>query len=223
MDKGTPRLLVDTISYFDMDKNFVDNQIKNNNGELILTGILQRADAPNQNGRIYPRWILEREVNKLLPLIKDNQIVGQLDHPDSAIVEFDTASVKILDLWWETNNLMGKVQILKGHPSGDKVVSLVNNKVKIGISSRALGSTIKASMTEEFSQYGDMDVVTEDLNLITWDVVSNPSTHGAFLVTENMIMEWNSKYLNSKVNSNTYQPTKLDRKLIYFINKYNGE
>lgn len=219
MEQNTPKLLVDTISYFDIGKDFVKTQTEEN-GNIILTGILQRAEVPNQNGRIYPRHILEREINKLLPLIRDNQITGQLDHPDSAIVEFDTSAVKVVDVWWEGNDVMGKVQVLKGHPSGDKVISLLNNKVKIGISSRALGTTTKASAYEAYRQYGSNDVVNEDLNLITWDIVSNPSTHGAFLVTERMIMEWNTNYTNNSIKNNSYELSTKDKKLIYFINKY---
>lgn len=219
MEQNKPKLLVDTISYFDIGKDFVKTQT-GENGDIILTGILQRAEVPNQNGRIYPRHILEREINKLLPLIRDNQITGQLDHPDSAIVEFDTSAVKVVDIWWEGNDVMGKVQVLKGHPSGDKVISLLNNKVKIGISSRALGTTTKASMYEAYRQYGDNDVVNQDLNLITWDIVSNPSTHGAFLVTERMITEWNTSYSNNNMKNNSYELSTIDKKLIYFINKY---
>lgn len=219
MNKIEPKLLVDTISYFDIGKDFLKTQTENN-GDVILTGILQRAEVPNQNGRIYPRHILEREINKLLPLIKDNQITGQLDHPESAIVEFDTSAVKVVDIWWEGNDVMGKVQVLKGHPSGDKVLSLLNNKVKIGISSRALGTTIKAHAFEGYRQYGEADVVGEDLNLITWDIVSNPSTHGAFLVTERMINEWNTKYLNNSIKNNSYELSTTDKRLIYFVNKY---
>lgn len=222
MEKTQPKLLVDTISYFDISKDFVQTQTEEN-GNIILTGILQRAEVPNQNGRIYPRHILEREVNKLLPLIQDNQITGQLDHPESAIVEFDTSAVKVVDIWWEGNDVMGKVQVLKGHPSGDKVISLLNNKVKVGISSRALGTITKASMYEAYKQYGDADVVAEDLNLITWDIVSNPSTHGAFLVTERMINEWNTQYINDSVKTNSYELTTEDKKLIYFINKYGSK
>lgn len=139
---------------------------------------------------------------------------------NSAIVEFDTSAVKVVDVWWEGNDVMGKVQVLKGHPSGDKVISLLNNKVKVGISSRALGTTTKAGMYEAYKQYGENDVVNEDLNLITWDIVSNPSTHGAFLVTERMINEWNTKYLNNSVKNNSYELSIRDKKLIYFINKY---
>lgn len=219
MEQNKPKLLIDTISYFDIGKDFVKTQT-GENGDIILTGILQRAEVPNQNGRIYPRHILEREINKLLPLIKDNQITGECDHPDSTIVSFSNSSHKIVDLWFEGNDVMGKIQLLKGHPSGDKVISLLNNKVKVGISSRALGTTTKASNYEAYRQYNDAEVCNEDLNLITFDIVSNPSTHGAFLVTERMIMEWNTNYTNNSIKNNSYELSTKDKKLIYFINKY---
>lgn len=217
MNNQKPKLLIDTVSYFDIGSNFVDKVEKSNNGKVILTGIMQRAEVPNQNRRIYPRHILEREVNKLLPLIKDNQIVGSLDHPDSAILEFDNACIKLLDMWWQGNDVMGKVQVLKGHPAGDKVLSLIDNEVKIGISSRSLGTTIPASMTEQYRQYEDCEVVNEDLNLITLDLVSNPSTHGAFLVTENMMLEWSANRINEIPK---YSYSKLDKIMMNFIEKY---
>lgn len=137
---------------------------------------------------------------------------------NSSTVEFDDACIKIVDLWWEGYDVMGKVQVIKGHPSGDKLLALLENEVKIGISSRALGTTMPASSTEKYSHYGDVEVVGDDLKLITWDIVTNPSTHGAFMVTEQLMTE----SINNRANVDfvSYIPSILDNKLMYFLNNY---
>ena len=104
----------------------------------------------------------------------------------------------MLDLWWEGNDVWGKAQILKGHPAGDKVISLIENGVKIGISSRAIGSTKESKYYESYEKYKGAEVVEDDLNLITFDIVSNPSVQGAFLVTEQLMFEQFSKFTIKK-------------------------
>jgi len=217
---GHNGLLIDNVSVFSLQPDYVDKSTKENDGRVYLTGIFSKADVPNQNSRIYPRSILEREVNKLMPLIKDNQIYGQLDHPSSSIIEFSTASHLIKDLWWgEDGTLYGKIQVLREHESGKKILAALKEEGKIGISSRAVGGTEAASMHAEYAQYPDTEIVTEDLNLLTWDVVINPSVYGAFLspITENLMVEWNNKRINS-LPQHTY--TDYDKELIGFIQKY---
>jgi len=214
------RLLEDTASYFDVKPDYLKKSEKENDGRIILTGIMSRSDTPNQNKRIYPRRILEREVNKLLPLIKDGQVVGEIDHPSNSVVEFKNASHKIIDLFWEGNDLLGKIQIIRDHPAGQKILALIKEDVKIGISSRALGSTESCKLHQEYSNYEDAEVVGEDLVMITFDLVSNPSCEGAFMIQESTMLEWNEKRNNS-LPQHTY--TDYDKELIYFIEKHRAK
>jgi hypothetical protein len=215
VEKNKLKLLTDNISYFDINKSFVDTIIEKGDGQIYLTGILQRAEVPNQNRRIYPKHILEREVSKLQPLAHDNQLIGACDHPSTAIIEFKDASHKIVDMWWNGNDVMGKIQIIKKHPAGEKILALMEAGVKIGISSRGLGDTIPAIQTEQYKHFTDADVVDENFNLITFDLVANPSTHGSFMITEQIILEWNTNKIGTEL---IY--SKLDKKLMYFIEKY---
>jgi len=170
------------------------------NGGLILSGVMQRADAQNGNGRIYPRAILEREVQRYLKLIKENRALGELDHPDDSVVNLRNASHMVTDIWWNGNDVMGKAKILNT-PSGQILKALVESGVKLGISSRGLGS-VRENRGET--------IVEDDFNLICFDFVSDPSTTGAFMMKE-------SKGDNNVITQLT---EKLD-KLISIIEKEN--
>lgn len=166
-----------------------------NGGRVIVSGVLQRADARNQNERVYPRTILEREVKKFQEVIQQRRALGELDHPESSVVNLRNVSHNIIETWWEGNDLFGKVEILST-PSGNILKELLQSGITVGISSRGMGSTqpLKEGGAE----------VSDDFELITWDFVSNPSTHGAFMhpVTEgkrNQPAVTKDKY--SRVNS----------------------
>ena len=142
-------------------------------GVFEVTGIMQRAGAKNQNGRIYKREILEQEVqNYIENFVKVGNAYGELDHPESAIVSLKNASHVVKDLWWEGDDLMGKVELLNT-PSGNIVKEIVRGGHTIGISSRGTGSV---TQTNE----GTL-MVQPDFELVCWDFVSNPSTQGAFM------------------------------------------
>ena len=142
-------------------------------GVFFVEGVMQRAEAKNQNGRVYDRKILEREVEKYMnDFVKVGNAYGELDHPESPIVSLQNASHVVKDLWWEGNDLMGKVQLLNT-PAGNIVKEIVKGGHTIGISSRGTGSV---QQTNE----GTL-AVQDDFELVCWDFVSNPSTHGAFL------------------------------------------
>ena len=142
-------------------------------GVFEVTGIMQRAGAENQNGRIYKREILEREVQKYIEnFVKVGNAYGELDHPESPIVSLKNASHIVKDLWWEGDNLMGKVELLDT-PSGNIVRNIIRAGHTVGISSRGTGSV---SQTNE----GTL-LVQPDFELVGWDFVSNPSTQGAFM------------------------------------------
>lgn len=142
--------------------------------KLLMKGILQKADTLNQNGRIYPMPILEREVRNYQKFINENRALGEIDHPDSSVVELKRVSHVVRDAHLEGNTVVGTVEILPT-PSGDILKQLVESGIKLGISSRGVGSTKKE---------GDYYVVQDDFQLICWDFVSEPSTPGAFMMTE---------------------------------------
>ena len=136
MDKN---LLVEYIP-FDVSKKQITESIKENNGKLIVKGVLQRAEAKNQNGRVYPKEILMREAkNYNNNFVKENISLGELDHPDSSVVNLSNASHNIIDMYWKSNDLMGTVEVL-GTPSGNILKELFKSGIKLGISSRGIGS-----------------------------------------------------------------------------------
>ena len=145
-------------------------------GRTLVKGVLQRAGAENQNGRVYPKPILEREAKKYLTFIKERRALGELDHPDSTVINLKNVSHNVKEIWWEGDDLCGTVEILST-PSGNILKELLKAGILLGISSRGMGSTkpIGANKVE----------VSEDFELIGWDFVSNPSTHGAFMVPMN--------------------------------------
>jgi len=141
---------------------------------VILTGKLQEADRQNGNGREYPVDILRREIDKYQGTVNDRRAMGELDHPDSSVVNLQNVSHLVTEIWWDGNSVMGKIEILPT-PAGDILKSLVGAGVKMGISSRALGS-VK-------NQQG-RTIVEPDLQLICFDMVSEPSTPDAFMLKE---------------------------------------
>lgn len=144
------------------------------NGGMILTGKLQEAEIQNGNGRVYPKTILEREMKNYMLLVKESRALGELDHPDDSIINLKNASHMVTDAWWDGNNVMGKVKVLNT-PSGKILQQLVDDGVKLGISSRALGSVNESE---------GRTMVQEDLQLICFDFVSEPSTPNAYMALQ---------------------------------------
>ena len=145
--------------------------IKENNA-VYLSGVMQRCDEKNGNGRIYPGQILRREVQNYMDIVKENRACGELDHPEDSVVNLKNASHMVKSLWWEGNDLLGKIKVLST-PAGKILESLINDGVKLGISSRGLGSV---------SESNQGTIVEEDFQLICFDIVSEPSTQGAFMM-----------------------------------------
>ena len=146
---------------------------KDRPGVFEVEGVMQRAGAKNQNGRVYEKAILEREVDKYMDdFVKNGNAFGELDHPESAVVSLKNASHIVKDLWWKGNDLMGRVELLNT-PAGNIVKEIIKAGHTIGISSRGTGSV---QQTNE----GTLEV-QPDFELVCWDFVSNPSTHGAFM------------------------------------------
>lgn len=144
-------------------------------GNMYVKGILQRANTLNQNQRIYPRDILEREIENYMKLVKERRATGELDHADEPVVNLKHVSHVITDVWWENDVVWGRVEILENMDQGRQLKVLFDNGIKVGISSRAVGSV---------QQKNGHAVVQEDLQLICWDFVSEPSTPGAFMMRE---------------------------------------
>tara|TARA_Y100000592_G_C5218323_1_gene198275 strand:- start:13 stop:522 length:510 start_codon:yes stop_codon:yes gene_type:complete len=153
-----------------------------------MKGILQKAETLNQNGRVYPRVILEREIRNYQKFIKENRALGELDHPDSSVVELKNASHVVKEAYMEGNIVYGTVEILNT-PSGKILQSLVESGITLGISSRGVGST---------KSQGSTQIVQDDFQLICWDFVSEPSTPGAFMMREGK--EFNRQQLNEIFN-----------------------
>ena len=154
------------------------NESMQKNGKLIVSGVLQRADAKNQNGRVYPAETLVREAKKYAKVqIAERRAIGELDHPDSSVVNLNNVSHNVLEVHWKGKDLIGTVEVL-GTPAGNILKELFKSGIKLGISSRGLGSV------EEIHEGDGHDPVVKvqpDFELIAFDFVSNPSTQGAFM------------------------------------------
>jgi hypothetical protein len=142
-------------------------------GNMVVSGLVQACDKPNANRRIYPYPILFEQVSKYMEgPIAENRALGELDHPESSVVNLKNVSHNIVRLWWEGKDLYGDIEILPT-PSGNILKELFKNNITVGISSRAMGSV--SPIGEGLVQ------VEDDLDLICWDFVSQPSTYGAYM------------------------------------------
>ena len=190
------QLLIDVMA-FEVTPTML-KEAEEKHGRYLVTGVLQRANAKNQNGRVYPKNILEREVDKYKNReIRENRAYGELDHPESAVVELKNTSHIVRDVNWKGDDVVGTVEILNT-PAGNILKELIKAGCTVGISSRGMGSV---------KQIGEDTVAVEnDFDLICWDFVSNPSTHGAFLkpTNEGIIKEGVTK------KSNTYRYKKAN-------------
>jgi uncharacterized protein (DUF1697 family) len=143
-------------------------------GGMILSGKLQEADIQNGNGRVYPHRVLMREMENYKKLVKERRALGELDHPEDSVINLKNASHMITEVWWDNKSVMGKVKVLNT-PSGKILQELVNDGVKLGISSRGMGSV---------SESAGQTIVEDDFQLICFDFVSEPSTPNAFMMQE---------------------------------------
>lgn len=156
---------------------------------VYLIGKMHEAERLNGNGRKYPVQTLKREVQKYMSVVKDNRAVGELDHPDDSVVNLKNASHMVTEMWWDGNALMGKIKVLST-PSGMTLRALINDGVKIGISSRGLGSVRESA---------GATIVEDDFQLICFDIVSEPSTPQAFM--DKVVRESKGQDKLSKVKS----------------------
>lgn len=143
-----------------------------NSGRLFLRGPMQRCEAPNQNKRIYPRRILQREFSNLEKSVREGRATGELDHPETSTVSLSKVSHIVREMMWDGDTWMGRIEILPT-PCGKIAETLIESGVTLGISSRGVGST----STNE----SGLDIVQDDFSLVCFDLVQEPSTHGAFM------------------------------------------
>jgi hypothetical protein len=158
---------------FTLSPQSITEAVKSEKGNLIVEGRLQAAETKNGNGRYYPRNILEREVeNYKKGPIAENRALGELDHPDSSVINLKNVSHNIKDVWWDGDDVMGKIEILPT-PSGNILIQLFKNGITVGVSSRGMGSLKPGS--------DGVQEVQDDFELLCWDFVSTPSTPGAYV------------------------------------------
>ena len=140
-------------------------------GNPLVTGILATCEVKNGNGRYYSKDLWQREIDKYMELVKDNRACGELDHPESQVVNLKNVSHNIKDINWDGKNIMGTIEILPT-PSGNILKALIDNGITVGVSSRGMGS---------LEQKGDIMEVQDDFELLCWDFVSTPSNPGSFM------------------------------------------
>ena len=158
---------------FKVDKRIIERSIKENKN-LMVSGVIQRADAKNQNSRRYPKPILEREIeNYIKGPIAENRAMGELDHPESSVINLNNVSHNIKKIWWEGDDVYGQVEVLNT-PAGKILKELFAAGITVGISSRGMGS-VKENYQDDSVE------VQDDFELLCFDFVSVPSTHGAFM------------------------------------------
>ena len=157
-------------------------------GNPMVEGILATAEVKNGNGRYYSKDLWEREINKYMESVKENRALGELDHPESSVINLKNVSHNIKDMWWDGDSVMGKIEILPT-PSGNILKALIENNITVGVSSRGMGS---------LQERGGVLEVQDDFELLCWDFVSTPSNPGSYMeiVTEGKTLDQVSKYKN---------------------------
>ena len=172
------KLLMECMT-FEADLKLLKESTEHPNQPFRVQGILQRKGKKNQNGRIYPDEVLVREAQKYSQtFIAERRAMGELDHPESSVVNLKNVSHNVLEMHWQGNDLLGTVEILTT-PNGNILRELFRNGIKLGISSRGIGTLEKISEGSA--------VVGDDFELIAFDFVSNPSTQGAFMAPTGVV------------------------------------
>jgi len=172
MNNTDRKLLVECIT-FDADPRLLHESTEHPNQPFRVQGVLQRKGRKNQNNRVYPDEILIREADKYArTFIAEHRAMGELDHPESSVVNLKNVSHNVIEMRWQGDDLVGTVEVLTT-PNGNILRELFRNGIKLGISSRGLGTLKKINETAA--------VVGDDYELISFDFVSNPSVRDAFM------------------------------------------
>lgn len=183
----TKNLLIETISFNPRSLSLSEG--KSESGLPLVEGILATAEVKNGNGRYYSRKIWDREINKYMDSVKNNRAVGELDHPDSTVINLKNVCHNIKDIWWDGDHIMGRTEILPT-PSGNILNALIKSGITVGVSSRGMGSV---------KQMGETLEVQNDFELLCWDFVSTPSNPGSWMTS-----------LNESLNKTTKDSTKVN-------------
>ena len=164
------QVLIET-HLFKPSTNLISEGKMSDRGNPMVEGILATAEVKNGNGRYYSKDLWEREINKYMDSVKENRAMGELDHPESQIINLKNVSHNIKDIWWDGDEVMGKIEILPT-PSGNILKALIESGITVGVSSRGMGS---------LEQMGEIMEVQDDFDLLCWDFVSTPSNPGSFM------------------------------------------
>jgi hypothetical protein len=172
------------ISYEENKKIISEMREMDFSQDIILFAVLQKYDTPNKNGRIYPELLLKRENEKYQTLIKKGGALNELNHPSSSLIDLDRVSHSILETWWDGKILMGKIKLFTSpawkkmgivSTKGDQAAMLIMNGATLGISSRGVGS---------LKNVKGQNIVQDDFELVCFDLVSSPSTPGAYVFSD---------------------------------------
>ena len=159
----------------------------------LVEGILATCEVKNGNGRYYSRELWEREMDKYMENVRANRALGELDHPDSSIINLKNVSHNIKKIWWDGDNVMGAIELLPT-PSGNILRALFENRIPVGVSSRGMGS---------LKQMGDLMEVQDDFELLCWDFVSTPSNPGSYMKEKGMMNESKNNQYNKYIKANS--------------------
>ena len=184
------KLLIETQLFTPTGKILSEGKLSDR-GNPLVEGILATAEVKNGNGRYYSKDLWDREINKYQTLVKENRAMGELDHPESSVINLKNVSHNIKDMWWDDDNVMGKIEILPT-PSGNILKALIESGITVGVSSRGMGS---------LQQRGEMLEVQDDFELLCWDFVSTPSNPGSYMHMIKEGLDFSSQQNYSKVNS----------------------
>jgi len=168
------KLLIETHTVKISPSQLTEN-VNKESGNLLVEGILATAEVKNGNGRYYSKDLWNREMEKYNELVEQRRSIGELDHPESTVINLKNVSHLISEYWWDGDNVMGKIEILST-PSGNILKELIKSVVTVGVSSRGMGS---------LEQRGGVMEVQDDFELLCWDFVSTPSNPGSFMHTLN--------------------------------------
>ena len=184
------QVLVETRLFTAMPMSLSENNVSDR-GLPLVEGILATAEVKNGNGRYYSKDLWNREIDKYKVLVKEHRAMGELDHPESTVINLQNVSHNIADMWWDGDNVMGKIEILPT-PSGNILKALIESNITVGVSSRGMGS---------LKDVGGLMEVQDDFELLCWDFVSTPSNPDSFMHSINESKTSNTQFKYTKVNS----------------------